>query len=79
MGKEIYTEGNADNLDKAVEGLNQFTHNYCMNCKETEEKNQLVFRCKECIFQDALGICLVKEFVIDKTGDMPINFGSMSR
>ena len=24
-----------------------------------------------------LGICKIKEFVIDKTGDMPTDFGSM--
>lgn len=72
-----YTQGNEDNLDKAVEGLDMFTKNWCMNCKETEEKNDLVFRCNECNFNSELGICLIKEFVIDKTNDMPTNFGSM--
>lgn len=72
-----YTLGNEDNLDKAVEGLDMFTKNWCMNCKETEEKNNLVFRCNECNFRGELEICKIKEFVIDKTGDMPIDFGSM--
>ena len=75
--KGIYTQGNADNLDKAVEGLDQFTKNWCMNCKEVEKKNDLVFRCDECEFQTKNGLCLVKSFVIKNTGDMPINFGAM--
>lgn len=71
-----FANGNSDNLDKAIEGLDQFTKNWCMNCKETEEKDDLVFRCEECNFSKN-GFCLVKGFVIDKTGDMPTNFGSM--
>ena len=75
--KGNYTQGNEDNLEKAVQGLDQFTKNWCINCKETEEKNDLTFRCKECNFRGDIGICLIKEFVMDKTGDMPIDFGAM--
>lgn len=78
--KGNYTQGNEDNLEKAVEGLDQFTKNWCMNCKETEEKNDLTFRCSECNFRKKtgdIGICLIKEFVMDKTDDMPIDFGAM--
>ena len=78
--KGDYTQGNEDNLEKAVQGLDQFTKNWCMNCKETEEKNDLTFRCGECNFSKkarSIGICLIKEFVMDKTGDMPIDFGAM--
>ena len=74
----IFTKGNSDDLDKAIDGLNQFTKNWCMNCKETEEKNTLIFRCSECNFAD-IGMCKIKEFVVDKTRDMPIDFGSMAR
>lgn len=77
LSAKHFENGNEDNIDKAVQGLDQFTKNWCMNCKKTEEKNQPIFRCKECNFQDVLGICLVKEFVIEKTGDMPTDFGSM--
>ena len=75
--KPICIQGNADNLEAAVGGLDQFTKNWCMNCKEVEDKNDLVFRCDECEFQIKKEICLVKSFVINHTGDMPINFGSM--
>ena len=76
---KCYTQGNADNIDKAVEGLDIFTKNWCMNCSETNKNNRPVFRCSECNFVSEVGMCSIKEFVIDKTGDMPTNFGSMSR
>ena len=31
--KNQYTIGNEDNLEKALEGLGQFCHNWSMNCK----------------------------------------------
>ena len=68
---------NEDNLDKAIEGLDQFTKNWCMNCKETEEKNDLVFRCGYCNFLSKKHICIIKEFVIDNVSDMPTDFGAM--
>lgn len=77
LSSKHFTNGNADNLEKAIEGLDQFTKNWCMNCKETEEKNNLTFRCGECNFKGKIGICRIKEFVMDKTGDMPTDFGSM--
>ena len=44
MGKRDYMikaihEENSDNIEKAVQGLDQFTKNWCMNCKETDENN----------------------------------------
>lgn len=74
---ESFTNGNADNLERAVEGLDIFAKNWCMNCKETEAQNNLVFRCGDCNFAGELGECNIKKFVVDKTGDMPIDFGSM--
>lgn len=68
---------NEDNLDKAIESLDQFTKNWCMNCKETEETNELVFRCDECNFSSKMGFCAIKTFVLDKTGDVPLDFGAM--
>ena len=55
--------GNADNLDKAIEGLGQFTHNWCMNVEETDKRNDLVFRCKECEFGMEDGKCCLKMFL----------------
>ena len=80
MQKEIriYTEGNEDNIDKAIHGLDEFTKNWCMNVKETEEKNDLVFRCKECEFEASNGYCLVKNFAFNHESDYDLGkFGSM--
>jgi len=68
---------NSDNIDKAIQGLDQFTKNWCMNVKETEEKNDLVFRCEQCEFSGEFRICKIKKFVIDNIGDMPTDFGAM--
>ena len=70
---------NADNLEKAIEGLDQFTKNWCMNCAETEAKNDLVFRCGECEFQE-YGMCKIKTFAHNHKSNYDMNkFGSMSR
>ena len=31
-----FTNGNSDDITKAVEGLDIFTKNYCMNCQKTK-------------------------------------------
>ena len=49
-----------------------------MNCKETDEKNDLIFRCKECEFQEVGGVCLVKTFANNHKNDYDMSdFGSM--
>ena len=75
----IYTERNEDNLEKAVAGLDQFTKNWCMNCKETELQNDLVFRCDVCNFEQENGDCMIKKFVKHKLGEVPYDFGAMGR
>ena len=73
-----FTSGNADNITKAVEGLDQFTKNWCMNCEETEKQKDLVFRCSNCEFQLDDGKCLIKMFANHHKHDYPMNdFGSM--
>ena len=73
-----YTVCNKDDITEAVHGLDIFTKNWCMNCKETDEKNEPVFRCKECEFQEAGGVCLVKTFANNHKNDYDMNdFGSM--
>ena len=57
----IYTEGNKDDVKEAVASLDKFAKNWCMNCKETEATNDLVFRCDECLFSKDKE-CLVKIF-----------------
>ena len=46
---------NKDDIQEAVRSLHNFTHNWCLNCEETEKKNDLVFRCKECEFHTEMG------------------------
>lgn len=74
--KEV-VKGNADNLEKAIQGLDQFKKNWCMNVAETEKGN-LTFRCKQCEFKAELGICSIKEFAQNHKGDLDLSdFGSM--
>jgi len=77
LNNKHFTNGNSDNLEKAIESLDQFTKNWCMNCKETEEKNDLIFRCGECNFCDEKGGCCIKSFVLDKTDEPTKDFGAM--
>lgn len=55
-----FTSGNSDNTTEAVHGLDIFTKNWCMNCKEVERQEDLAFRCSECEFRTANGKCLIK-------------------
>ena len=49
-----------------------------MNCKETDEKNDLVFRCSECEFVTDEDKCLVKMFAHNHKHNYNLdNFGSM--
>jgi hypothetical protein len=64
MTMKGFTMGNKDDINSAIEGLGQFCHSFCMNCEETEKTNDLVFRCKECPFEDNVtGKCSVKVFL----------------
>ena len=55
---------NKDNVFDAIEGLIQFRHNWCLNVAETEKRDDLTFRCKECHFNDQIGGgCLIKIFI----------------
>ena len=74
----LYAKGNKDDVTEAIHGLDIFTKNWCMNCKETEEKNDLTFRCKECEFSSTLGECLIKSFAFNHESDYDLgHFGSM--
>jgi hypothetical protein len=77
-----YIGENRDDLTKAVYGLDVFTKNWCMNCKETKKQDDLVFRCGECKFSTEKGHCLIKEFASEhqKKHKYPLDsFGCMSR
>lgn len=68
---------NTDNLEKAIEGLDQFTKNWCVNVAETEKGN-LTFRCGVCEFRTENGICLIKEFAKNHKCNVDLSdFGSM--
>ena len=73
-----FTSGNADDITKAVEGLDQFTKNWCMNCEETLKQEDLVFRCSNCEFQEDDEKCLIKTFANYHEHNYPMKyFGSM--
>lgn len=77
-----YTKGNEDNVTEAVHGLDQFTKNWCMNCKETSEKNEPIFRCNGCVFNitPETGDCAIKKFAYSVPHSYPLNnFGSMGQ
>ena len=76
-----YTINNADNITEAVHGLDIFTKNWCMKCKETKEQNEPVFNCSDCEFaNEVTGECLIKTFAINHKHKYDLNkFGSMSR
>ena len=71
----IYTKGNKDDVKEAVASLDKFTKNWCINCKETKEKNDLVFRCGACFFKQD-GWCLIKKFKVKYCPEYK-NFGCM--
>lgn len=75
--ENFYTSGNEDNLEKALDGLGQFCHNWCMNCKETKEKNEPIFRCKSCDFQNRNGSCQIKIFLFNHTNGYIGKYTSM--
>ena len=69
---------NNDNITKAVEGLDIFMKNWCMNCRESDKQNDLVFMCSECEFLQNDEKCLCKVFANSHKHDYPMeNFGSM--
>ena len=76
-----YTDGNSDDIHAAIDGLNHFTKNWCMNVKQTTESSDLVFRCKECPFSGGHGFsrCLVKSFAYyhDEEYARSVDFGAM--
>lgn len=78
--KGLYTSGNKDDLISAVHGLDIFTKNWCMNCAETDRKNDLVFNCQNCEFCKKNGDCLVKQFASKHKHNYPMSdFGSMGQ
>ena len=85
MGYIICRDDNYDNTTAAVAALNKFTHNWCLNCEETDKQHKPIFRCSECpfcvpeegsIYDEKL--CLVKVFANDKSHLFPMDqFGAM--
>ena len=74
-------EANKDDLYEAIRSLNRFTKNWCMNVEETEENNDLTFRCAECLFsgKNIPGItkehCLIKTFAYTMDSEFAENIG----
>ena len=76
-GDCMNTGNNSDNLNVACMALDIFTKSWCMDCEFTEKNDYLIFRCDECEFCKDNCECLIKHFVINHTGDLPKDFGSM--
>ena len=76
---KMHFEMNHDDLKEAIKGLDIFAKNWCMNCAETEKRNDLVFRCRECEFEEhQTGRCYLKMFAHNHgTKEDLKNFGSM--
>lgn len=69
---------NKDDITEAVHGLDIFTKNWCMNCTETGRQKDLIFRCKDCEFEQKDGKCSIKVFVNNHKHDYPLeDFGCM--
>ena len=50
MTEITYTHNNKDDTHKAIECLDEFTHNWCMDCEETDKQHEPMFKCNKCIF-----------------------------
>lgn len=68
-----------DYLKKSLEGLGKFCQNWCMDKKETKEKNDLVFRCKCCDFRNEDKTCQIKTFLNNHAGEDAGKYTAMSR
>lgn len=78
MNLKPYVKDCKDDLHAAINGLNAFTKNWCMNVKLTERRGNLTFRCQKCNFSID-GYCLIKQFAYDKdeTYTREVDFGCM--
>ena len=71
-----FTNGNSDDITKAVEGLDIFMKNYCVDHQKTEQSNNLTFRCSECVFKTKARLCQINVFVYTHKHNYPMeNFG----
>lgn len=78
MNLKPLIKGCKDDKHAAIDGLNTFTRNWCMDVSATERRGDLVFRCKKCDFSIE-GKCLIKQFAHNKDEDYTneIDFGCM--
>ena len=58
---ENYTNRSKNDFHKAVEVLDAFTKEFCMDVEKTNAENDLYFMCEKCPFEEN-GNCLVKIF-----------------
>lgn len=69
---------NKDDITEAVHGLDIFMKNWCMNCVESKNQNDLIFNCNKCEFKMSDEKCLVKCFANSHNHKYPIEkFGAM--
>lgn len=54
---------NDTDIRNAVNALIFFRNSFCLDVKETEQKNEPVFRCNKCSFRNKDNKCDVKQFL----------------
>ena len=72
---ERYSNRLKNDFHKAVEALDLFTKEFCMDVDRMNKENDLFFMCDKCPFSDG-GLCLVKTFKHDFAPDYK-DFGAM--
>ena len=71
-----YTNRCKNDFHKAVEALDLFTKEFCMDVDRMNAEEDLFFMCKKCPFETVNKDCLVKKFKSQFCPDYK-NFGSM--
>lgn len=59
---ERYSNRLKNDFHKAVEALDLFTKEFCMDVEKMNAENDLFFMCKQCPFEAENDDCLVKKF-----------------
>lgn len=76
MIKTIWEDIDKEEIAKSVVLLDLFTKTFCRYKNDYDRFNDLKFRCKECPFEVADGLCKAKEFKAKYAPDYR-DFGSM--
>lgn len=73
---ERYSNRLKNDFHKAVEALDLFTKEFCMDVDKMNKENDLFFMCKKCPFEQPNETCLAKKFKNEFAPDYK-DFGAM--